>query len=50
MRGSKYIQSDLQDTFNYVREDLESGKHVFFSGTSCQVAGLKGYLGKPMKT
>jgi len=46
MRGSKYIQSDLQDTFNYVREDLESGKQVLFSGTSCQVAGLKGYLGK----
>lgn len=46
MRGSKYIQSKLGDTFRNVRLDLENGKTVLFSGTSCQVAGLKAYLQK----
>ena len=46
MRGSKYIQSRLGDTFKLVKEDVDSGKRVLFSGTSCQVAGLKRFLGK----
>ncbi|NBI71291.1 coenzyme F420 hydrogenase [Clostridiaceae bacterium] len=46
MRGSKYIQSDMGDVFPQIRQDLESGRKVLFSGTSCQAAGLKGYLGK----
>ena len=46
MRGSKYIQSKLGNTFNNVQKDLNSGKHVLFSGTSCQVAGLRKFLGK----
>lgn len=45
MRGSKYIQSDLQDVFQSVREDLNSGKTVLFTGTSCQIDGLRAYLG-----
>lgn len=46
MRGSKYIQSKLGDTYKNVKSDLTSGRRVLFSGTSCQVAGLKLYLGK----
>ncbi|MDD4509936.1 MAG: Coenzyme F420 hydrogenase/dehydrogenase, beta subunit C-terminal domain [Oscillospiraceae bacterium] len=46
MRGSKYIQSDLRGVFKMVRTDLDAGKKVLFSGTSCQVAGLQGFLGK----
>ena len=46
MRGSKYIQSKLGDTFKNVKVDLDAQKSVLFSGTSCQVAGLKKYLGK----
>lgn len=46
MRGSKYIQSKLGDTYKDVREDLTNGRIVLFTGTSCQVAGLKQYLGK----
>ena len=49
MRGSKYIQSKLGDTFKSVRADLDAQKSVLFSGTSCQVAGLKKYLGKEYK-
>lgn len=44
MRGSKYIQSRMNDTYKNVKYDLEAGRNVLFSGTSCQVAGLKGYL------
>ena len=47
MRGSKYIQSRMGDTFRQVRRDLEDGRTVFFTGTPCQVAGLRGYLRRP---
>lgn len=46
MRGSKYIQSKLGDTFKNVKADLDAQKSVLFSGTSCQVAGLKQFLGR----
>lgn len=46
MRGSKYIQSIQGDTFKNVKKDLTDGRLVLYTGTSCQVAGLKQYLGK----
>lgn len=46
MRGSKYIQSRLGNTFKNVKVDLDAQRSVLFSGTSCQVAGLEKYLGK----
>ena len=46
LQGSKYVQSHMNDTFKFVKEDLENGKDVLFSGTPCQVAGLKTYLRK----
>lgn len=45
-RGSKYVQSDLGNTFSSVKEDLRLGIPVLFSGTPCQVAGLKAFLRK----
>lgn len=45
MRGSKYIESNLCDTFKSVKEDMNAGKSVLFSGTSCQIAGLKSFIG-----
>lgn len=42
--GSKYVQSDLRGVFRQVKSDLSCGKHVLFSGTPCQVEGLKLYL------
>lgn len=45
MRGSKYVQSHMGDIYHHVRSDLENGKSVLFSGTSCQIAGLKMFLG-----
>lgn len=44
-RGSKYIQSDLRDTFLQIKADLRNNKKVLFSGTPCQVAGLKSFIG-----
>lgn len=49
MRGSKYIQGKMGDTFRNVKNDLVSGRRVLFSGTSCQVAGLQWFLGKEYK-
>ena len=43
-KGSKYTQSDMRGIFKQVKQDLISGKEVLFSGTGCQVAGLKGFL------
>lgn len=43
-RGSKYVQSDMGDVFRSVRKDLKDGRHVLFTGTPCQCAGLKSYI------
>ena len=45
LRGSKYLQSDLEDTFRQVKKELEQ-RPVLFSGTPCQVDGLNAYLGQ----
>ena len=45
MRRSKYVESDLGDMFPRIKELLEKGTKVLFTGTPCQVAGLKAYLG-----
>lgn len=44
MRGSKYIQSSLGNTFKNIKDDLIDKRTVLFTGTSCQVAGLKRFL------
>jgi len=46
MRRSKYVQSEIGSCYKEVRLLLEEGNEVLFSGTSCQIAGLKAYLGK----
>lgn len=46
MRGSKYVQSDLRETFREAKAALLEGRQVLFSGTPCQIAGLNGFLGK----
>ena len=46
MRGSKYVQSDLGDSYRRVREYLKAGRPVLFTGTPCQTAGLVSFLGK----
>lgn len=45
-QGSKYVQSNTRDTYSSVKEDLENGKVVLYTGTPCQIAGLKSFLRK----
>ena len=46
LRMSKYVQSDIRGIFPKIKEELKSGIKVLFSGTACQVAGLKSYVPK----
>lgn len=46
LQNSKYVQSDAASCFNEVLTELKSGRPVLFCGTPCQVAGLRGFLGR----
>ena len=46
LRGSKYVQSDVGDTYGSVRTQLDAGRKVLFSGTPCQVAALRNFLAR----
>lgn len=45
IRGSKYVQSDIRDALKSVKKFIKSGKVVLFSGTPCQVAAVKSFIG-----
>jgi len=45
-RGSKYVQSRVGDSFKKAEYFLKAGRKVLFSGTPCQIAGLKLFLRK----
>lgn len=46
IRGSKYIQSNLMNTYKSLKKDLDSNKLVLFSGTPCQIGAVKAFLRK----
>ncbi len=48
-RGSKYVQSYIGDSFLQAKRFLDEGRKVLFSGTPCQIAGLKNFLRKPYR-
>lgn len=43
-RGSKYVQSDVRDSYVKAKEFLNNGRVVLFSGTPCQIEALNLYL------
>lgn len=45
-RGSKYVQSNLLESYKRVEAFLKTGRKVMFTGTPCQIAGLRKYLRK----
>jgi coenzyme F420-reducing hydrogenase beta subunit len=45
-RGSKYVQSRIGNTYSQVKDFLKLGRSVLFTGTPCQIGGLKSYLGQ----
>ena len=44
--GSKYVRSDLKNTYKEAEKFLKDGRVVLYTGTACQISGLKNYLGK----
>ncbi|NLC26894.1 MAG: 4Fe-4S dicluster domain-containing protein [Fastidiosipila sp.] len=45
-RKSKYSQSNMSGNYCSIRRFLEEGRRVIFSGTPCQVAGVRNFLNK----
>lgn len=45
-RGSKYVQARTEKTYIQAEKFLKSGRKVLFTGSPCQIAGLKKYLNK----
>lgn len=45
-RGSKYVQALNIDSYKRCKQFLVKGREVIYSGTPCQIAGLKNFLGK----
>ncbi len=50
LRGSKYVQSKINDIFKSIKFDLKNNKLVLFTGTPCQVSGLQSFLQKKYDT
>lgn len=46
MLSSKYVQSDTEHTYSEVKRLLKEGHKVVYSGTACQIGGLRSFLGK----
>ncbi len=46
LRKSKYVQSNIAGVYKKIKQQLESGQKVLFSGTGCQIAGIKSFLRK----
>ncbi|MEA5092061.1 MAG: Coenzyme F420 hydrogenase/dehydrogenase, beta subunit C-terminal domain [Acidaminococcaceae bacterium] len=44
IQGSKYVHSNIKTTYSLAKEYLKNGRYVLFTGTPCQIAGLKAYL------
>lgn len=45
LTGSKYLQSDTENTYQEAKLHLQKGREVLYSGCPCQIAGLYAYLG-----
>ena len=46
LRGSKYVQSKIGDTYQQAKKYLQENRLVLFTGTPCQIGGLYAYLGR----
>lgn len=43
MRGSKYIQSEMNNVYSAIADDLSKGAYTLFTGTPCQVAAIRSF-------
>lgn len=46
VQSSKYVQSNTEATYSQVKALLINGREVLYSGTPCQIGGLRAYLRK----
>jgi len=46
LRGSKYVQSEIGNTYIQAKTELENDRNVLFVGTPCQIGGLYAFLNK----
>lgn len=46
LRGSKYLQSSMGDAYQKAKVFLQDGRAVLFTGTACQICGLRSFLGR----
>lgn len=46
LQGSKYVQSKIDNCYKEAKKDLDTGRKVLFTGTPCQIEGLRSYLMK----
>ncbi|WP_022767913.1 Coenzyme F420 hydrogenase/dehydrogenase, beta subunit C-terminal domain [Butyrivibrio sp. NC2007] len=46
LKKSKYVQSNCKGIYREVKQKLNEGVHVLFTGTPCQLAALRNYLRK----
>ena len=46
LQSSKYVQSDIGNTYKQAKLKLQEGHIVLFTGTPCQIAGLYSFLDK----
>lgn len=44
LRGSKYVQSDINAVYEPIKKALLAGKKVMFTGTPCQVDAINQYI------
>lgn len=45
-RGAKYLQSDIDKSYIKVKEFLDKGRYVLFTGTPCQIEALRSFLNR----
>lgn len=50
VQSSKYVQSNTMATYSQVKAMLREGREVLYSGTPCQIGGLRAYLRKDYDT
>lgn len=46
LQGSKYVRSNVSAVYKEIKDKVQNGDLILFSGTPCQVASLKRFLGK----
>lgn len=46
LRGSKYLQSSIGNSYTEAKKCLDEGRPVLFTGTPCQIGGLREFLGR----